>query len=64
MADLSAAGPGDVAAFFRTYYTPDNAILCVAGDFDPAQARAWIDRYFGPLPRGRAARRRNRASRS
>jgi zinc protease len=52
MSDLSAAGPGDVAAFFRTYYTPDNAILCIAGDFDPARARAWIDRYFSPLPRG------------
>jgi zinc protease len=52
MTDLSAAGPGDVAAFFRTYYAPDNAILCVAGDFDAARVRGWIDRYFGPLPRG------------
>ena len=52
MADLSAASPDDVAAFFRTYYSPDNAILCVAGDFAPAQVRGWIDRYFGPLPRG------------
>jgi zinc protease len=52
MADLSAAGPGDVSAFFRTYYAPDNAILCVAGDFAREQVRAWIERYFGPLPRG------------
>lgn len=52
MTDLSAAGPGDVSAFFRTYYAPDNAILCIAGDFDPAQVRGWIERYFGPLPRG------------
>jgi zinc protease len=52
MADLSAAGPGDVAAFFRTYYAPDNAILCVAGDFEPERVRGWIARYFGPLPRG------------
>ncbi len=50
MADLSAASQDDVAAFFRTYYSPDNAILCVAGDFAPAQVRGWIDRYFGPLP--------------
>jgi zinc protease len=41
-----------VAAFFRTYYTPDNAILCVAGDFAPERTRVWIERYFGPLPRG------------
>ncbi len=53
MADLSAAGPGDVSAFFRSYYAPDNAILCVAGDFEPDRVRAWIARYFGPLPRGK-----------
>ncbi len=52
MADLSAAAPGDVAAFFRAYYAPDNAILCVAGDFEPDRVRGWIERYFGPLPRG------------
>lgn len=52
MDDLSAAGPNDIAAFFRTYYTPDNAIVCVAGDFEPARVRAWVERYFGPLPRG------------
>ncbi len=53
MADLTAAGPEDVAAFFRTYYAPDNAILCVAGDFEPARVRGWIERDFAPLPRGR-----------
>ena len=52
MADLSAARLADVAAFFRTHYVPNNAILCVAGDFEPAQARQWIKKYFGPLPRG------------
>ena len=52
MEDLSAASLEDVASFFRTYYTPDNAVLSIAGDFDPAQARAAIERYFGPIPRG------------
>ncbi len=52
MADLSAASLADVSAFFQAYYAPDNAILCVAGDFAPEQVRAWIARYFGPLPRG------------
>ncbi len=52
MADLSAAGLADISSFFRTYYAPDNAILCVTGDFAPEQARRWIERYFGPLPRG------------
>jgi zinc protease len=55
MADLSAAGPEDVAAFCRTYYTPDNAILCVAGDFAHERVRGWIERYFGPVPRGARA---------
>ena len=52
MEDLTAASLDDVAAFFATYYTPDNAVLSVAGDFDPAEARATIERFFGPIPRG------------
>jgi len=52
MADLSAASLADVSAFFRTHYTPNNAILCVAGDFERAQAKAWIEKYFGPIPKG------------
>jgi zinc protease len=50
--DLDAASLQDVAEFFATYYTPDNAVLTVAGDFDPAQARAMIERHFGAIPRG------------
>ena len=52
MADLSTAGLADVSAFFRTYYAPDNASLCIAGDIDPAQAKALVAKYFGPFPRG------------
>ena len=52
MADLSAARLQDVAAFFRHHYVPKNALLCVAGDFQPEAARRWIEKYFGPLPRG------------
>jgi zinc protease len=52
MADLSAARLPDVAAFFRKYYVPNNALLCIAGDFQPEAARRWIEKYFGPLPRG------------
>lgn len=52
MEDLGAASLEDVAAFFRTYYTPDNAALSIAGDFDPLQARAAVERYFAPIPRG------------
>ncbi len=41
-----------MSAFFRTYYVPNNAILSVAGDFQPEQAKTWIKKYFGSLPRG------------
>ena len=50
MEDLSAASLEDVEHFFATYYTPDNAVLSVAGDFDPAEARALVRRYFGAIP--------------
>jgi zinc protease len=53
MEDLDAASLADVSAFFATYYTPDNAVLTIAGDFDPMEARALVERYFGPIPRGR-----------
>ena len=52
MEDLSEASLEDVAEFFRTYYTPDNAVLTIAGDFDPAVARAMVERHFGAIPRG------------
>jgi zinc protease len=50
--DLSAASLEDVAQFFRTFYTPDNASLTIAGDFDVVEARSLVDRYFGPIPPG------------
>ena len=53
MEDLSAASLDDVAQFFATYYTPDNAVLSIAGDFDPANARRLVEEYFGPIPRGK-----------
>jgi zinc protease len=52
MEDLSAASPDDVKNFFRTYYAPNNAFLAIVGDFDPAQAKAWVTKYFGDIPRG------------
>jgi len=53
MDDLSAASLDDVAQFFATYYTPDNAVLSIAGDFDKAETRKLIVDYFGPIPRGK-----------
>lgn len=52
MDDLDAASLDDIAEFFRTYYTPDNAVLTIAGDFEGAEARRLVEAYFGPIPRG------------
>ena len=43
---------GDVSAFFRTYYNPNNASLCIAGDFDSAETKRLVAKYFGPIPAG------------
>jgi zinc protease len=53
MADLSAATEQDVKEFFRLYYAPNNAYLAIVGDFDAAQAKAWVQKYFGDIPRGK-----------
>ncbi|MDX2193002.1 MAG: pitrilysin family protein [Gemmatimonadales bacterium] len=50
LGDLDAANLDDVKAFFRTYYAPNNAVVAVVGDFEPAQALAWVTEYFGTIP--------------
>jgi zinc protease len=57
MADLSAATLEDVRGFFRSYYTPNNATLAIAGDITTADARRLAERYFGGIPRGPAVTR-------
>ncbi len=52
MEDLSAASLEDVQEFFKLYYTPNNASLCVTGDFDPARVKVWVEKYFGSIPPG------------
>ncbi|HEV8368901.1 MAG TPA: pitrilysin family protein [Pyrinomonadaceae bacterium] len=59
MTDLSAASEEDVKAFFRVYYAPNNATIAIVGDFDPAQARVWITKYFSDLPQGKSVERPN-----
>ena len=51
LADLTAASIDDVRAFHQIYYRPDNAVLVVAGNFDPAQLDRWVDQYFRPIAR-------------
>ncbi len=51
-ADIQAAKLEDVRNFFKLYYAPNNASLAIVGDFDPAQAKQLVEKYFGPLKRG------------
>jgi zinc protease len=57
MKDLSAASDEDVKNFFRLYYAPNNAILSIAGDFEVAQAKTWVTKYFANIPKGNAISR-------
>lgn len=52
MEHLSDASLSDVADFFRTYYTPSNAVLTIAGDFDHTAAMRLVEEYFGPIASG------------
>jgi zinc protease len=53
MEDLSSATLEDARAFFRRYYVPNNAILSIAGDLDIKQTKLWVQKYFGPIRKGR-----------
>ncbi len=52
--DLAKSSLDDVKRFFRTYYTPNNLSLVVAGDFEPAEAKRLVEKYFGSIPPGPA----------
>lgn len=52
MEDLNAASEQDYQAFYKTYYVPNNAVLVVAGDINPAQARKQVEKYFSGIPKG------------
>jgi predicted Zn-dependent peptidase len=52
MEHLDAATLEDVRDFYRRFYGPQNATLCITGDFDPGRARDLVARYFADLPAG------------
>ncbi len=49
--DIENVGIENLRAFYRTYYQPDNAVLLVAGKFDAAKTLAWVEQYFGAIPK-------------
>ena len=48
LTDIEAAKLDEVQKFFDTYYAPNNAVLTIVGDFDPAEAKKMVEKYFGP----------------
>ena len=50
LADLDSAKLEDVDAFFKTFYAPNNAVLVLSGDFETAEAKKLIDKYFSKIP--------------
>jgi predicted Zn-dependent peptidase len=49
-ADRDAVTVAEAHEFFRSYYTPNNAVLAVVGDIDPERTLAWVEKYFGSIP--------------
>jgi zinc protease len=52
MEDLNAAALDDVKQWYRTYYSPNNCVLALAGDITPERARELVNKYFGGIPPG------------
>ena len=52
LADLQAASLSDVKEFYARWYVPNNVTVTIAGDFDPAEAKRLVEKYFGEIPRG------------
>ncbi|HEY1493781.1 MAG TPA: pitrilysin family protein [Candidatus Solibacter sp.] len=48
-ADLRSITLDDVRAFYAAHYTPDQMSIAIVGDFDPAETKRWVAKYFGPL---------------
>ena len=53
MQDLQAAPLSAVQEFFDTYYAPNNAVVSIAGDFEPQAALALVKKHFGAIPRAK-----------
>ena len=52
MEDLNAASEADYKAFYKKFYVPNNAVLVITGDIDPAKTRELVGKYFGDIPKG------------
>jgi zinc protease len=49
MSDLDALTAADARAFYQRWYTPENAVVVVAGDVDVDQVHSWAEQYYGSI---------------
>lgn len=49
--DIEHASVDQLRSFYDTFYWPDNAVVILVGDFQPAQALGWVRQYYGSIPR-------------
>lgn len=59
MVHLDAASDGEFYAFYEKYYTPNNAVLVIAGDINTDEAQALVQKYFSEIPSGPSIDRSN-----
>jgi len=52
---INKATYGEFMDFYKTFYVPNNAVLVVAGDINPSQTKAWIEKYYGSIPKSTKA---------
>jgi len=49
MNDISSLNRDDLLSHYRTFYSPDNAFIVVAGDVQPNKIMTMIKKHFGPI---------------
>ncbi|MBK9568505.1 MAG: insulinase family protein [Chitinophagaceae bacterium] len=49
--DIERVKAENLKVFYKKYYQPDNAVLLIAGKFDEKKALAYVQQYFGPIPK-------------
>ena len=57
IAHIEQATMEDVKAFFKKHYSPNNAILCVAGNFELTEIKRLVTKWYGEIPSGNSYQR-------
>jgi zinc protease len=57
LADINGFTRAEADNFFLRWYGPNNAVLAIVGDVQPAEVVRLVEKYFGPIPAGPAVPR-------